>query len=119
MDRPITLLLRNFAHGDRTALDQVIPLVYSELRRIADGYLRHERPGHTLQPTALVHEAYVRMLDQHQQDYCNRAHFLAVAAQVMRQILVDHARGRSAGKRGGGQPKLPLGEACEAAIERP
>ncbi len=118
-DRPVTLLLQDFANGDKSALDRVIPLVYAELRRIADGYLRHERPSHTLQPTALVHEAYMRMLDQHQPDYRNRAHFLGVAAQVMRQILIDHARGKCAAKRGGGQHRLSIGEASEAAVERP
>ncbi len=118
-NRPITLLLQNFADGDRTALDRLIPLVYGELRRIADGYLRRERPGHTLQATALVHEAYARMVDQVQPDYRNRAHFLGVAAQVMRQILVDHARTKTAAKRGGARPKVSIDEACDAALEQP
>src|SRR5438034_8630998 len=91
-DEPITVLLQKFANGDKVALDSLIPLVYSELQRLARGYLRNERSGHTLQPTALVHEAYARLLRQEQPDYQNRAHFLGVAAQVMRQILIDHAR---------------------------
>lgn len=118
-DRPITLLLHAFAGGDKSALDHLIPLVYSELRRIADGHLRNERPGHTLQPTALVHEAYARLVDQKQPDYQDRAHFLAVAAQVMRQILIDHARKKFAAKRGGSQPKYSLDEAHDAAVEKP
>lgn len=118
-NRPITLLLQAFAGGDKTALDHLIPLVYSELRRIADGHLRNERPGHTLQPTALVHEAYARLIDQKQPDYHDRIHFLAVAAQVMRQILIDHARKKFAAKRGGSQPKYSLDEAYDAAVEKP
>src|SRR5882724_2157577 len=117
--RTITLLLQNFAGGDKSALDGLIPLVYNELRKIADGYLRHERPGHTLQPTALVHELYARILGQDQPDYRNRAHFLGVAAQVMRQILIDHARSKHAAKRGGSAPKFSLDEAYDAALERP
>src|SRR5947208_6829136 len=103
-DQPITLMLQELAAGDKTALDRLMPLVYAELRRLADGYLRRERTAHTLQPTALVHEAYIRLIGQDHQDYRSRGHFLAVAAHVMRQILIDHARARSAGKRGGGQP---------------
>jgi len=118
-DRPITLLLQAFASGDKMALNHLIPLVYSELRKIADGHLRNERPGHTLQPTALVHEAYARLVEQKQPDYRNRVHFLAVSAQVMRQILIDHARKKFAAKRGGSQPKYSLDEACDAAIEKP
>ncbi len=117
--RTITLLLQDFAGGDKSALDGLIPLVYNELRRIADGYLRHERPGHTLQPTALVHELYARMLGQEQPGYRSRAHFLGVAAQVMRQILIDHARMKHAAKRGGGQQKYSIDEACDAAFVRP
>lgn len=119
MDRPITLLLQQFAGGDKLALDRLIPLVYSELRNIAGGYLRQERPGHTLQPTALVNELYVRLLGQNQPGYRNRAQFLGVAAQVMRQILIDHARMKCAAKRGGRQEKFSLQEACDAAVERP
>ena len=106
--QPITLLLQEFAAGDRSALDRLMPLVYSELRGLAGGYLRHERPGHTLQPTALVHEAYVKLIGQDQPDYRSRVQFLMVAAHIMRQILTDHARARSTGKRGGGQTKVTL-----------
>jgi RNA polymerase sigma factor (TIGR02999 family) len=101
-EQPITALLHEFASGDKSALDRLVPLVYPELRRLARSYMRNERPGHTLQPTALVHEAYARLVKQEQPDYSNRAHFLGVAAQVMRQILIDHARTRDAEKRGGG-----------------
>jgi RNA polymerase sigma factor (TIGR02999 family) len=118
-DPPITMLLHAFAGGDKSALNHLIPLVYAELRKIADGHLRNERPGHTLQPTALVHEAYARLIDQKQPDYQDRVHFLAVAAQVMRQILIDHARRKFAAKRGGPHPKYSLDEAREAAIEKP
>ena len=116
---PITLMLREFAAGDKAALDRLMPLVYAELRRLADSHLRRERSDHTLQPTALVHEAYLRLIGQDQPDYRSRAHFLGVAAHVMRQILVDHARSRAAGKRGGGQPARSLDESIDAAVERP
>jgi RNA polymerase sigma factor (TIGR02999 family) len=114
----VTVLLRNLSNGDQSALDELIPLVYRELRRIADGYLRVERRAHTLQPTALVHEAYLRLVGQDQPDYQNRAHFYGVAAQVMRQILVDHSRRFRAAKRGGGAVKLRLDEVPELAVER-
>jgi RNA polymerase sigma factor (TIGR02999 family) len=117
--RTITLLLRDVADGDKSALDRLMPLVYGELRRVADGQLRHERPGHTLQPTALVHEAYVRLMRGEQPDYNNRTHFLAIASQVMRKILIDYARTRNASKRGGGRPGLSLDEARDACVERP
>src|SRR5260370_8128679 len=116
-DRPITLLLHAFASGDKTALNNLIPLVYAELRKIADGHLRNERPGHTLQPTALVHEAYARLIHQKQPDYRNRVHFLAVAAQVMRQILIDHARKKFAAKRGGLPPQYSPHEASTAPTQ--
>jgi len=117
--QPITLILQEFAAGDKTALDRLMPLVYAELRKLADSYLRNERSGNTLQPTALVHEAYVRLTEQDQPDYRSRAQFMAVAARLMRQILIDRARSRNAGKRGGGQPKYSLDEAMNAAVERP
>lgn len=88
--------------------DQLLPIVYNELRRLAAGYLSRERPGHTLQPTALVHEAYMRLLDQRQIDWANRAQFVGLAAVMMRRILVNHARDRAAGKRGGGAEHVPL-----------
>jgi RNA polymerase sigma factor (TIGR02999 family) len=98
----VTALLVDWSHGDRRALDQLLPLVYAELRRIAARQLRKERLGHTLQPTALVHEVYLRIVDQRRVDWHDRAHFFGVAAQIMRRILVDHARRHRAHKRGDG-----------------
>ena len=118
-NEPVTALLRQFAGGDKQALDRLMPLVYSELQRLADGYLRNERSGHTLQPTALVHEAYARLVKQDHPDYQCRAHFMGVAAQVMRQILIDHARTRNAAKRGSGAVNFSLDEAGAIAAERP
>jgi RNA polymerase sigma factor (TIGR02999 family) len=112
---PVTELLVRWRGGDRNALDALMPLVYDELRRIAQHYLRGERPGHTLQSTALVNEAYVRMVAQDFPQWQNRAHFFAVAAQLMRQILVDHARSYRAAKRGGGVCKLALEDAQGSA----
>ena len=100
--RNVTALLGDWSRGDAKALDQLLPLVYAELRRIAARQLRSERANHTLQPTALVHEVYLRLVDQRQVDWQDRAHFFGVAAQIMRRILVDHARRHSAGKRGDG-----------------
>jgi RNA polymerase sigma factor (TIGR02999 family) len=117
--QPITLILRDFAAGDKTALDRLMPLVYHELRKLADRHLRTERGGHTLQPTALVHEAYMRMVAQNQPDYRSRAHFMAVAARLMRQVLIDHARERKAGKRGGGEANIPLESGHDRPAERP
>ncbi len=115
----VTLLLRDLAGGDEAALDRLIPLVYDELRRIADGQLRRERDGHTLQPTALVHEVYARMVSGQTPSYRDRAHFLGVAAHAMRKILIDHARGRNAAKRGGGVEKFALDELRDGVPERP
>jgi RNA polymerase sigma factor (TIGR02999 family) len=115
----ITVLLDQFAKGDKSALDRLMPLVYTELRKMAGAFLHNERTGHALEPTELVHEVYVRMVDQDQPDYRNRAHFLGVAAHVMRQILIDQARSRSAAKRGGGQAKFSLDESADSAVERP
>lgn len=112
---PVTQLLGRWRSGDLRALDSLIPLVYDELRSIAQHYLRNERPGHTLQSTALVHEAYVRMTNQDLPEWQNRAHFFAVAAQLMRQILVDHARAHRAGKRGSGVCNVALDEAMGKA----
>jgi RNA polymerase sigma factor (TIGR02999 family) len=98
----VTALLAGWSRGDRDALSQLLPLVYEELRGIAARQLGRERPGHTLQPTALVHEAYLRLVDQRKVDWQNRAHFFGVSAQIMRRILVDHARRHAAGKRGDG-----------------
>ena len=116
---PITLLLQDFARGNKAALDRLVPLLYPELRKLARGYLSNERPGHTLQPTALVHEVYARLVKQDQPDYRNRTHFMAVASQVMRQILVDHARVKNAVKRGGSATKVPFDQAFGVAAERP
>ncbi len=115
----LTEILSEARAGDKDALDRLVPVAYAELRRLADGYLRRERPDHTLQPTALVHEAYVRLVGQDQPDYRNRAHFFGVAAQLMRQILVDHARTRNAGKRGGGEAKIPLESVADASSTDP
>lgn len=114
----VTVLLQDLAQGDKRALDSLLPLLYTELRRLADSCLRRERNDHTLQPTALVHEAYLRLINQGQPDYRNRSHFYGVAAQVMRQILVDHARARNAAKRGGGAVKLQLNEALSYSDDR-
>ena len=114
----VTTLLRRLGRGDKAALDDVIPLVYAELRRIAQGYLRRESPGNTLQPTALIHEAYLRMVQQSHPDYVSRAHFYGVSARIMRQILVDHARGRGAKKRASEQTTM-LPESVEAAGQGP
>src|SRR5213083_1793854 len=96
----VTDLLIDWRQGDQEALNKLMPLVYDELRRLASRYLRHERPGHTLQTTALVHEAYLKLVDQQNANLENRVQFFAVAAQVMRHILVDYARSRRAFKRG-------------------
>jgi RNA polymerase sigma factor (TIGR02999 family) len=103
-------LLRAWALGDAQARDDLLPLVYRELRRLAAGFLRHERRDHTLQPTALVHEAYLKLIGQERVSWQNRAQFFAVAAQMMRRILVDHARGRQAAKRLGAAVKVDLAE---------
>jgi RNA polymerase sigma factor (TIGR02999 family) len=109
--RDVTALLGDWSRGDRTALDQLLPLVYAELRRVAARQLRSERAAHTLQPTALVHEVFIKLVDQRQVDWRNRAHFLGVAAKVMRRILVDRARRHMASKRGDGVPCVPIDEA--------
>ena len=111
----ITALLDAWGRGTHGALDQLLPLVYDELRRIARRQLRRERAGHTLQPTARVHEAYLRLVDQRQVDWRSRAHFFGAAAQVMRRIPVDNARRHNAAKRGDGVERVSLGEAAKAA----
>jgi len=108
--RNVTDLLRSWRGGDSRALDELIPIVYDELRRIAAASLRRERPDHTLQPEDLVSEAYMRLSAGNQPDWTNRLHFFAVAARNMRQILVDHSRRRIADKRGGGEPKITFDE---------
>jgi len=112
----VTELLYRWRRGDQSALDALVPLVYNELRRIANHYLQAERSDHTLQSTALVHEAYVRLAEQDLPQWQNRAHFFAVAAQLMRQILVDHARSHRASKRGGNVYKMALDEAEEEPL---
>lgn len=114
----VTGLLRAWRDGDRGALERLIPRVYDELRRVAGRHLRRERPDHTLQPTALVHEAYLRLAAAERPRWRDRIHFYAVAAQVMRRILVDHARAHLADKRGGGAPRVPLDERIDAGAER-
>ena len=106
----LTQLLEAWGSGDRKAGEELVPLVYAELRRIAAAKLRGERGGHTLQPTALVHEAWLRLMQQHEASWQNRAQFFAIAAQAMRRILVDHARKRHAAKRGDGEAPVDLEE---------
>jgi RNA polymerase sigma-70 factor (ECF subfamily) len=106
----VTVLLGQLVQGDQQAASRLVPLVYGELRQMAARYMRRERVDHTLQTTALVHEAYLKLVEQTPASWQNRAHFFAVAAQVMRHILVDHARGHVREKRGGGQPVLQLDE---------
>lgn len=104
----ITGLLRAAASGDRRDVDALMSAIYADLRRLAESQLRSERQDHTLQPTALVHEAYLRLVSQHSTDWKDRAHFFAIAARVIRRILVDHARQKQAHKRGGGQQRVAL-----------
>jgi RNA polymerase sigma factor (TIGR02999 family) len=113
----ITEMLRQWSGGKTEVMDDLLPLIYEELRRRAAAYLRRERPNHTLQPTALVHEAYLRLIDQRQDNWASRDHFFAIAAQAMRRILVDHARGRHRQKRGGSNEDLPLEDALLAAAD--
>jgi RNA polymerase sigma factor (TIGR02999 family) len=117
MSHDVTYLLIQLSEGNRQVTDEIFPLIYDELKRIAGGYLRHEREEHTLQPTALVHEAYLKLIDQTRVSWQNRAHFLGVAAQAMRRILVDHARARAAEKRFGQLDKLQLDENIDQAVE--
>lgn len=114
----ITEQLIAWSNGDEAALDALIPAVYQELRRMADYYLRGENTGHSLQPTALVHEAYMRLIDQTKVEWQNRAHFFGVAAQMMRRILVDHAKSKHRVKRGGTTPKVSLDETVSLSSER-
>jgi len=114
----ITLLLTELQAGDPAAESRLVPLVYSELRRVARRHMRGERADHTLQPTALVHEAYVRLVGQREVRWRSRAHFFGVAAQLMRRILVDHARAHKAAKRGGSRPEVSFDEALVFAEEK-
>jgi RNA polymerase sigma factor (TIGR02999 family) len=115
---PVTSLLRAWSRGDEVAREQLVPLVYAELRRRAAGYLRRERQGHTLDPTALVHEVYLRLVDQRAVEWQNRAHFFGIASQMMRRILVDHARSQKAQKRGGDGVRVELDEAVAGGAAR-
>ncbi|UCF34170.1 MAG: sigma-70 family RNA polymerase sigma factor [Phycisphaerales bacterium] len=115
----VTHLLLEFSGGDQDALDELMPLVYGELQTLASRALRRERPDHTLETTALVHEAYLRLIDQRRVQWRHRAHFYAVAAQLMRRILVDHARKHDAEKRGGARDKVALEDAVMATGEQP
>src|SRR5947209_3567331 len=114
----ITALLGEWQGGNAGALDQLTPLLYKELRRLAQSYLNRERPGHTLQGTALVHEAYLRLVDQRQVQWRDRNHFFALSAELIRRILVDHARGKRAEKRGGDHVKLSLEDGIDAPAPR-
>jgi RNA polymerase sigma factor (TIGR02999 family) len=114
----VTQLLVAWSNGDRVAGDELMPLVYDELHRLAHRYMRKERPGGVLQTSALVNEAYLRLIDQKDVQWQNRAHFFGIAAQMMRRILVDHARGRQSAKRGGGADPVPLDEGLIVSNER-
>jgi len=114
----VTQLLARWRSGDQQALDALMPLVYDELRRLARHHLRMERSDHTLQSTALVHEAYMRLAGRSSPEWQNRAHFFGIAAHLMRQILVEHARGRDAAKRGGGATRLTLDESLVSSQQK-
>jgi RNA polymerase sigma factor (TIGR02999 family) len=119
MSGEITVLLDRWRQGDETALEVLMPLVYEELRRIASAYLSREREGHTLQPTALVHEAYLRLVGLHSADFRNRTHFYGAAARSMRRILVDHARRHRTAKRGEAWRRLSLDEVAQIGFSAP
>jgi RNA polymerase sigma-70 factor (ECF subfamily) len=121
VDQPshdVTQLLHDWSDGDKSAAERLMPLVYDELRRLAGAYLQRERSDHTLQPTALVNEAYLRLVDQSRVSWQNRQHFFGIAAQLMRRVLVDHAREHAAEKRGGLRHKVSLDEANISTGER-
>ena len=118
MPQEVSQLLRAWGDGDQTALDRLMPLVYDELRRMARRYMDRQPSGHTLQTTALIHEAYLRLVNQQEVQWQNRAHFFGVAAKAMRSILVDYARTRQAVKRGGDTRRLSLDEAAIVSAER-
>jgi RNA polymerase sigma factor (TIGR02999 family) len=114
----ISRLLADWSHGDQAAVDKLMPLVYRELRRMAKRYMARQNPGHTLQTTALIHEAYLKLLGQPEKHWRNRTHFYAVAASAMRHILVDYARSKNFAKRGGGAHLVSLDEAAGVSTER-
>jgi RNA polymerase sigma factor (TIGR02999 family) len=111
-------LLDKWSSGNQSALDELYPLVYDELHRLASRYMSRERKGHTLQTTALINEAYVRLVDQRNVHWANRSHFFAISAQIMRRILIDHARSHAYAKRGGGQQKVSLDETATLQVAR-
>jgi RNA polymerase sigma factor (TIGR02999 family) len=113
----VTRLLLDWSSGNQQALEELVPLIYKELRQLAHNFLYRERSGHTLQTTALVHEAYLKLIDQRDARWQNRAHFFAIAAQAMRRILIDSARKHAAAKRGGPREKLSLDEAADISLE--
>jgi len=117
MPQDVTQLLHAISDGRRSGVNELLPLVYDELRRLAESFLERERSNHTLQATALVHEAYLKLIDQKQARWNDRAHFFAVAAQAMRRILVDHARTHGRAKRGGGVARVELDSGAELAAE--
>jgi RNA polymerase sigma factor (TIGR02999 family) len=114
----VTRLLQRLRAGERSALDELMPLVYGELRRTAQAFMRRQRQGHTLQPTALVNEAFIKLFHAAQPDIADRAHFLALMSRVMRQVLVDHARAATADKRGGGEAPAPWDSNVEIRSDR-
>src|SRR5215831_3862680 len=124
MDHPtstpkdISLLLRQWSEGNRAAMEELLPLVYDELHRQAECYLRRERVGHTLQPTALIHEAYLRLIDQRDVRWQSRTHFFAIAAKMMRRVLIDYARAKHRDKRGGDAVRLTLDPAILVATDK-
>ena len=115
----VTQMLISYGNGDRAVLDALLPVVYDELRIIARGYLKKERPDHTLQPTGLVHEAYLRLINQQRVDWRNRAQFFGLAASMMRRILVNHAESKGAQKRGGGNNRVSLDDVAVVFDEQP
>lgn len=115
----VTVLLRRLRDGDERAHDRLVPMIHAELRRIARAHLRHERPWHTLQATELAHEAYLRLVGGGRHEWRDRVHFFAVASGTMRRILIDHARKRSAARRGGGQAHVSLDEVAAPGGDRP
>ena len=115
----VTQLLQDWSQGNQQALEELLPLIYDELRRLAHNFLYSERPGHTLQTTALAHEAYLKLIDQKSVHWQNRAHFFAIAAQAMRRILIDSARRHAAQKRGGAAEKVSLAEVANISTGSP
>lgn len=120
MDKPITKILRELRYQDNGSLDELLPLVYDELRRLANSYLIRERVNHTLQPTALVHEAFIKLIGHTEIDWEDRAHFFGICARLMRQILIDHARGKNRQKRGGEfATQIAFGDGISFAVDSP